>query len=114
MVFDSKGLNHIRKRRKGYNDYEEYPHHDKWMNIIDKLVLFTGFGGFLITLPQISLIWINNITAGVSIISWLGYFVIAITWILYGLVHKENSIVLTNILWAFAHILIIVGLLIYG
>ena len=114
MVFDNKGLNHIRKRRKCYENLEEYPHRDKWMAIIDKLVLCTGFGGFLITLPQISLIWIDNVTSGVSLISWMGYFVIAITWVLYGLVHKDKSIILTNILWASAHTLILVGLLIYG
>ncbi|MCD6229984.1 MAG: hypothetical protein J7K00_04220 [Candidatus Diapherotrites archaeon] len=114
MVFDSKGLNHIRKRRNGYIDYEKYPHPNKWMKIIDKIVIFSGFAGFLITLPQITRIWIDNVTAGVSLVSWMGYFVIAVTWIIYGLVHKEKSIIITNVLWVLAHTMIIVGLLIYG
>lgn len=114
-----KGLHHFHKKRihKKYEKHskdKEHPSKDKWKRFIDKIIYIGAVVGPIIAIPQIMKIWVEKNASGVSVISWSGYLVSAIFWLIYGVVHKEKPIVVTNIIWIFLQAIIVVGTLIYG
>jgi uncharacterized protein with PQ loop repeat len=109
-----KGFHHFHKRKRIHQKLEKYPSKNKWINLIDKLIYFVIALGLIITIPQVYKIWIDKNAAGVSIVSWSGYLIISFFWLTYGFVHKEKPIIISNILWIFMYILIILGVWLYG
>jgi len=114
MVHDTHVKHHQHIRKMIHKKFEKYPHPDKLKNIVDKLVYLAGFFGLVMTIPQITKIWVEKIAAGVSVISWASYMVIAAVMIMYGIVHKEKPLIIIYILWMICYVFIVVGALIYG
>ncbi len=114
MVQDSHGLHHFHKRKRIHQKHEPYPHPDKFKRFMDKAILFVCIAAPLMTLPQVFKIWVQQNAAGVSVVSWAAYFVFAIFWLIYGVLHKEKPIIITNTIWLFLDVLIVVGTLMYG
>ena len=80
---------------------------------MDKLVYVAGIGSPIMTFPQLYKIWINKTTEGLSLVTWIAYFITAIIWLSYGVVHKDRPIIITNILWVVMDIAIILGIILY-
>jgi len=74
---------------------EPYPHPNKWKRLMDKLIYFAGVLGPIMTIPQLSKIWVEKNASGVSALSWGAYGVGACFWIIYGFMHKEKPIIIT-------------------
>jgi uncharacterized protein with PQ loop repeat len=102
---------HIRKRRQSIHD--PYPHPNRWINALDKLVLVVGILGPVMTLPQILKIFVDKNASGVSAITWLLFAVFDIPWIVYGFVHKEKPILISYILWFTTNTIVVIGTLMY-
>lgn len=79
--------------------------------VIDKGVYICGILGILVIIPQINNVWIEKQTSGVSLITWVGFFVGSLFWLFYGIIHKEKPIILTNLAVIIADLAVIVGLL---
>lgn len=79
---------------------------------IDRVVTAVAFLGPLTSLPQIIEIWfVDKSAAGVSILTWSAFVVMAAVWLLYGIVHKQRPIIISNALWIVAQSLIVAGAL---
>ena len=113
MTFVSRALHHFHVRKRIHENLEVYPHPDKWKNLLDRVIVFIGVLAPIMTLPQLYNIMILKQTDGVSFITWFTYLFVALTWLLYGLSHKEKPIIITYISWAVIDILIIIGLILY-
>ncbi|MBU0531973.1 hypothetical protein KKB44_00600 [Candidatus Micrarchaeota archaeon] len=100
-------LHHIRKRKN-------YPHPEKWKNLIDRLIYVVAFFGILMTIPQLFNIWIDNNAAGVSAVSWAAYGITASFWLTYGIAHGEKPLIVINSVWVVLDILIVIGTLFYS
>ena len=107
-------LHHFHKRKRIHKKLEEYPSPNKWISLIDNLTYFVAIFGPIMTIPQVTKIWIDKNATGVSIISWVSYLIAAVFWLIYGIAHKEKPIIFANIIWIFLEILIITGTFIYG
>ena len=81
---------------------------------MDELVYIIAVFGPFMTLPQVLTIWIEKNTAGVSLTTWIAYIFIAVFWLMYGIMHKEKPIIISNICWILVELLIVVGIVIYG
>ncbi len=102
-------LSHARKRRKKAKA-QNIPikaHH----TILDYLVYFIAIASPLMTIPQICDIWILGLKEGVSFMTWSAYFVASIVWLIYGIVHKDKPIIVSNILWVFMNGMVAVGVM---
>ena len=108
------GLDHLHKRKRLYHKLESYPHPDKWKNLIDRLVYFAAIATPFMTLPQLLKIWVEKSAVSISIVTWVAYLINAIIWLIYGIMHKEKPIIVTNVLWILMDISIIIGTLVYG
>jgi uncharacterized protein with PQ loop repeat len=110
----SKGLHHFHKRKRVYENLEQYPHPDKWKNLLDKMIYFVGIFGPLMTAPQLAKIFIEKSAEGLSLITWASYVVVAIFWVIYGIAHKEKPIIVIYFFWVVVNSLAVIGILLYG
>jgi len=123
------GVHHIHKRKRFYqegkeleqkivNEFEKkilpYPHSDKWIHFLDEFLLAVAVIAPLMNLPQIIKILIEKDASGVSLISWIMYTVMAIPWLIYGLVHKEKPIIVSYSLWLLLNSAVVIAALVYG
>lgn len=102
---------HIRKRM--YKHLEEYPHPNLFKRFLDKSIFIIGVLGPIMTIPQVVQIWFAQNAAGVSLLSWISYFVFAGFWLTYGIVHKEEPIILSNVLALLVNGVVVVGVVLY-
>ena len=114
MVHDTLIEHHQHIRKRIHKRFEKYPHPEQFKNLLDKLVYIAGFFGLVMTIPQIAKIWIEKDGTGISVISWISYFLIGGVMIVYAVVHKEKPLIITYALWEVFYIIIIVGAIIYG
>lgn len=114
VISNSKGFHHQNLRKRIHQKYEKYPHPDKFKRFMDKFIFFIAIIGPIMTIPQILKIFVNQTAAGVSLISWSTYIFIGSGWLIYGIIHKEKSIIFANIAWIIVQIFVIAGILIHG
>ncbi|MFC1752460.1 hypothetical protein ACFL96_03600 [Thermoproteota archaeon] len=106
-------LHHHHRRKRIHQKHEPYPHPDKAKKFMDRAIYGVGIFGPIMTLPQVSKIWIEKNAAGVSAISWGAYLITTSFWLAYGIMHKEKPIIMTYSLWLVLELFIITGVLIY-
>lgn len=114
MSHNTLGLHHFQLRKRIHEGLEAYPHPDKFKRVIDKLIFFVGLVGPIMTIPQVTNIWIDKNAAGVSLITWSTYVVTSIFWLMYGISHKEKPIIVTYTAWLFLDASVAVGTFIYS
>lgn len=81
---------------------------------MDKAIYFVGAFGLIMTIPQLTKIWIGKNASGVSIISWSAYLITATFWLLYGIMHREKPIIFIYSGWILLDLAIILGIILYG
>ena len=86
----------------------------KYIVFLDKLTFIVGVIGPFTVIPQIYEIFTTQTAANVSLVTWLLIFIVTFPWILYGIAHKEKSIIVSFILWEIANLLVVIGVLLYG
>lgn len=81
---------------------------------IELFALIAGVVQPLITLPQIITIYSNQSAADVSLLTWLGYLVFGIIFLVYGIVFNLKPIWIGQIIWVTMQTIIVFGILLYG
>lgn len=105
-----KGWHHLHKRKRMYENYEPYPHPDRLKRSMDKFIYFIGVLGPIMALPQLIEIWVYGNSAGVSALSWGAFGVIAFFWCVYGVLHRNRPIIISQVLWMLFDVLIVIGI----
>lgn len=82
----------------------------KFRRFVNRSIYAIGVFGVLVIIPQIMKVWVER-DLGVSLITWIGFFICALFWLLYGLVHKEKPIIYTNMAVLIADLMVISGLI---
>ncbi len=93
---------------------EPYPARTFWKRLLDRVVLALSVAAPVLTIPQAMDIYTTRDASGVSAITWGAYTLFAFPWLLYGIVHKEPPIIVSNILWIILDSLVFIGVLLYG
>jgi uncharacterized protein with PQ loop repeat len=114
MVHDTAGMHHFHKRKRAQIKHKKYREPDKWKRFMDKAIYVVGIIGPIMTIPQLTKIWVEKNAAGVSVISWAAYLVTGIFWFIYAMMHKEKPLIMTYAIWIVLEIFIVVGTLMYG
>ena len=82
--------------------------------ILDKLVYFTGALSVVMAVPQALQIYLTQNASGVAFVTWFTFFINAIIWTAYGIIHKERPIILIYLSYFIIDFLIVVGILMYA
>jgi MtN3 and saliva related transmembrane protein len=113
MSIQNLGMHHLHKRKRVYKKLEKYPHPHKFKRFFDKFIYFIAIGGSLLTIPQVLKIYINHDASSISSTSWIGYLFLAIAWLIYGILHKEKPIIISNILLFILNLFVVIGTILY-
>ena len=96
----------------------QHPVHKKHTSMFHKtlnvVIMVVATASPLITIPQLSDIYIKKTASGVSSITWLAYVFTATIWFIYGIIHKEKVIIVNGILGVILGATIFLGILIYS
>lgn len=113
MPVHNPGLHHFHRRKRIYVKHEPYPHPDKWKRMMDKLIYAVAFIGPIMTIPQVTKIWLEKNAGGISIIAWLTFAIINIFWVIYGVMHKEKPIIFSSSMLFVLNLLVVIGAFVY-
>ncbi len=80
---------------------------------IELFALVAGVIQPLITLPQIITIYGNHSANDVSLLTWLGYLLFGITFLVYGVVFRLKPIWIGQIIWVLMQTIIVIGIFMY-
>ena len=83
------------------------------ITIVDRLMNVVAVIHPLTAVPQVYQIYTTHNVEGVSLWTWLGFMLLGLVFLLYGLLHKIKPFILTQILWFIVDFLVVVGVLIY-
>ncbi|MFH1544970.1 MAG: hypothetical protein ABIE23_02670 [archaeon] len=114
MNIMDKGMHHSHLRKRIHLKHEPFPHPDKWKRRMDYLIYLVGIIGPIMAFPQAWKIWSERNASGVSLISWVSFFVFSCIWVVYGLMHKEKPIILNYSLWVIFNALVVAGIILFG
>jgi uncharacterized protein with PQ loop repeat len=103
------GLRHKYERKQGLKQSQKSP----YIVFLDKLTFIVGVIGPFTVFPQIYTIFTTKSATGVSLATWALIFIVTFPWILYGIAHKEKSIIVSFILWEVVNLAVVVGVLLY-
>ena len=106
-------LFHISLRKRIHQHHEAYPSPDKKIKFLDSVVLLLAFIMPLSILPQIIKMHATQSVGDISVLTFSLLLILAIPWIVYGMVHKEKVIILNNMTWVILHLTVIVSYFIY-
>jgi uncharacterized protein with PQ loop repeat len=67
----------------------------------------------LMTVPQIYAIWASRQAAGVSLLSWIAYWISAFVWFVYGIQKRDRNIYLPCVGWLLLDGAVVVGVIVY-
>lgn len=104
------GLRHKYEHRQGVTKQHRTP----YTIFLDRLTFVAGVVGPFTVLPQIYSIFTTHSAVGVSLATWALIFIVTFPWILYGMAHREKSIIVSFSLWEVANLLVVIGVLMYG
>jgi uncharacterized protein with PQ loop repeat len=104
------GVHHYARRKHTPSSAEENVGH----NIINVAAYVAGILGPLLSIDQVEKVWVQKNASGVSAIAWGSNCLFSLVWTIYGIVHKEQTIIVTNGLWMMINGLVAVGTLLYG
>lgn len=82
--------------------------------LVDRLTFMAAVLEPLITLPQVYEIFHQKTAAGVSISSWVGYEILTLIWLWYGIVHSEKLVIIYQGLFSITMLGVIIGAIMYG
>ena len=102
---------HMRKRL--YALKQPFPNKNARIRFLDRLATWLGLGTSIVTFHQVYLIFSNQDAGSVSTFAWIYFTVFAVTFLIYGVIHKEKPIIITYSLMAISNALVVVGSLIY-
>lgn len=68
--------------------------------------------GPAVTLPQLLEVLENGQSAGLSLITWVGYLALSVFWLSYGIKRREKPIIIANLLYLVINSAIVLGILV--
>jgi uncharacterized protein with PQ loop repeat len=105
---------HIDRRKRLHDLKHEFPSPDPGIRFLDNVCLGAGIIAPLTAVPQVLKIFMLKNAAGVSLLFWALVSVLAVPFIIYGIVHKAKPIIVMHSLWLMMDIIVVIGTMMYG
>ncbi len=115
MANHNFGLHHVgqRKRATRGKKTNKHPQPDKLKSAVDHSIYAVAMLGPVMTLPQISNVWVGRDTSGLSLVSWTAYTLVAVFWVFYGMLHRDKPIVVVNFFSILVNAVVVLGIFIF-
>lgn len=97
----AQGLRHLQKHSQAK--------HSMLLKCLDKSMYVIALIPPIMTIPQLLTIWVQHKTVGISVLTWGSYAACSTLWFVYGLLHKDKPLTLTNFLLLLLQSAIVIG-----
>lgn len=67
----------------------------------------------LSAVPQVYSIYSTQDVSGISLLTWLGFMLLGLIFLSYGILHKIRPLIVTQVLWFIVDFLVVIGVIIY-
>lgn len=81
---------------------------------IDGLMTVASIIHPLTASPQVYKIYATQDATGVSLLTWIGFMVLGLVFLTYGIFHGLKPYIIAQVLWFIVDLLIVIGVLMYG
>jgi MtN3 and saliva related transmembrane protein len=109
----SLGVRHISRRRK--SRLSGLPTRGSILkNALDLLIYPVAIAAPLALLPQVIQIYQTRDTGSLALPTWFILGSLNLVWLVYGLVHRDKPIMLTNLMLACMNFAVVVGIVLYS
>lgn len=81
--------------------------------IIDKSMSIAAVIHPLSAVPQVYSIYSTQDVSGISLLTWLGFMLLGLIFLSYGILHKIRPLIVTQVLWFIVDFLVVIGVIIY-
>jgi uncharacterized protein with PQ loop repeat len=68
----------------------------------------------LLTIPQVTTIWVHGNASGVSLVSWASYLASACLWFVYGVQKRDKTIYVACLGWILLDAAVVVGVVFHA
>ena len=82
--------------------------------IVDRLMTLAAVLHPLTATPQVYKIYTTHAASGVSLWTWLGFMLLGLVFLAYGLLHRIRPFIVTQVLWFVVDLLVVIGVVLYG
>jgi uncharacterized protein with PQ loop repeat len=86
---------------------------DKDRSFLYRLTLIAAFVQPLTTIPQVYKIYTSQDVSGLSLFTWIGYALVGLIFLAYGIKYRLKPIAITQVIWFCLQMSIVVGILLY-
>lgn len=114
MAVHSLGFHHLNTRKNIYRRFEKYPSSHSFKRIVDKLVYIVAIVVPFINVPQAIKIWYLKDVVGISLISWIGFSIASLFWLMYGIAYRQKPLIIMYTSLTILQIFIVVGIILYS
>lgn len=87
---------------------------NKETGLLYRLTLVAAVVQPLTTIPQVIQLYTSQDASGLSLFTWLGYALVGLIFLAYGIQYRLVPIALTQILWFTLQMSIVIGILIFS
>lgn len=112
-MHNNVGFQHFHLGSSHKNSKSKTKSNSALIKLMDKLVYVLGISGIAFTIPQLTKIWINQQVEGLSLVTWVGFWIGTVFWLFYGILHKAKPIIFLNLAYGIIYALIVIGIIIF-
>lgn len=114
MTHPIEEIHHQHDPKGIHSKHAKLAHNNKLVRFYDHFIYIIVVAAPIANLPQLFKIWIEKDASGVSAISWFLFSVMSVSWLIYGLLHKNKHILLMNGALMLVQAFIAIGAVIYN
>ncbi len=113
-MHNTGGSHHLHMRKRGSRNLAPYPHPNAFKRFLDRFMYVVAIGGPLSTLPQVFQVFETRDVSSLSFTTWGLWFLLSIVWLIYGFVHKDMPIIISQMLYVALNGVIVLMIFVYG
>ena len=80
---------------------------------VDRLMSLAAVAHPLMGTPQVYAIYSTHNVTGISLLTWIGFMVLGLIFLLYALIHNIKPLITTQVLWFIVDFLVVFGVILY-
>ena len=81
---------------------------------LERILRLLSVATMLMTVPQITTIWMGGNVGGISLISWGAYLFSACLWFVYGLQKRDKTIYFACVGWILLDAAVVIGVVVHS
>lgn len=112
-MHNQSGHQHIHIRKRVSKGLEPYPHPNALKRLLDHFMLLVAIGGPLAMLPQLLQTFATRDVLGLSLLTWSLWTFFSLAWLIYGLVHKDMPIIISQGIYVVFNSAIVIAILVF-